>query len=148
MPFNQSFFFFSIFSQDSKPRHLLLNITRTGGLVGDVAVNLSVSYILPGGSSSSNEEQQEVTLLAGSSSIPVTMQIANDQFIKLGAAFKAELMGVALRGGGGCMNLVPSMLESIKEANVVVQTHGKLPPANLQLSRLECIHREIWLVCT
>ena len=55
------------------------------------------------------------------------MQIANDQFIKLGAAYKAELMGVALRGGGGCMNLVPSMLESIKEANVVVQTHGNAP---------------------
>ena len=55
------------------------------------------------------------------------MQIANDQFIKLGAAFKAELMGVALRGGGGCMNLVPSMLESIKEAHVLVQTQGNDP---------------------
>ena len=55
------------------------------------------------------------------------MQIANDQFIKLGAAFKAELMGVALTGGGGCMNFVPSMLESIKEANVVVPTRGNDP---------------------
>lgn len=55
------------------------------------------------------------------------MQIANDQFIKLGAAFTAELMGVALRGGGGCMNLVPSMLESIKEAHVVVPTQGNDP---------------------
>ncbi|PFX17387.1 G-protein coupled receptor 98 [Stylophora pistillata] len=88
---------------DSEPRHLLLNITRIGGLVGDVAVNVSVGYILPGSSSSSNDKEQEVTLTAGSSSVSVTGQIANDQFIKLGAAFKAELTGVALRGGASAI---------------------------------------------
>lgn len=135
-PFNQSLLqsLSIIFSpQDSEPRHLLLNITRIGGLVGDVAVNVSVGYILPGSSSSSNDEEQEVTLTAGSSSVSVTAQIANDQFIKLGAAFKAELTGVALRGGGGYLILVQSKYTwkhqgSKGSCSSTWQCHPPLPP--------------------
>lgn len=86
------------------PRELLLNITRMGGFVGDVAVNLTVVYILPGTNSPSNEVvltyPPAVSIAAGSSSISVAVQIADDGFIKLGAAFKAELTAVSLQGGG------------------------------------------------
>lgn len=86
------------------PRELHLNVTRMGGLVGDVAVNLSVIYILPGSSSPSNEVgltyQDVVSIAADASSISVTVQIANDGFIKLGSTFKAELTAVSLQGGG------------------------------------------------
>lgn len=86
------------------PRELHLNITRMGGLVGDVAVNLSVVYMLPGSSSPSNEVgltyPDVVSIAAGVGSAPVTVQIANDGFIKLGSTFKAELTAVSLQGGG------------------------------------------------
>lgn len=86
------------------PRELLLNITRMGGFVGVVAVNLTVVYILPGTNSPSNEVgltyPPAVAIAAGSSSISVAVQIADDGFIKLGAAFKAELTAVSLQGGG------------------------------------------------
>lgn len=75
-----------------------------GGLVGNVAVNLSVVYILPGSNIPSNEVSltypDVVSIDAGSSSSLVTVQIPNDAFIKLGAAFKAELTAVSLQGGG------------------------------------------------
>ncbi len=86
------------------PRELHLNITRMGGLVGEVAVNLSVVYTLPGSNSPSNEVgltyPDVISIAAGASSIPVTVQIANDGFIKLGSTFKAELTAVSLKGGG------------------------------------------------
>ena len=90
--------------QDSSPRELHLNITRIGGLVGDVAVNLSVVYILPGSNSPSNEVgltyPSVVSITASTRSVTVTVQIANDGFIKLGSTFKAELTAVSLQGGG------------------------------------------------
>ena len=90
--------------QDGVPRKVHLNITRMGGLVGDVAVNLTVVYILPGTSSPSNEVSLTyppvVSIAAGSSSIAVAVEIADDGFIKLGASFKAELTAVSLQGGG------------------------------------------------
>ena len=86
------------------PRKLHLNITRMGGLFGDVTVNLTVVYILPGTNSPSNEVgltySPTVSIAAGSSSISVVVEIAHDGFIKLGAAFKAELTAVSLQGGG------------------------------------------------
>ena len=73
-------------------------------MVGDVAINISVTYHLPGSSIPSNEVALtypgEVTMVAGSKSTSVTVQIANDRFIKLGAAFKAELIAVSLKSGG------------------------------------------------
>ena len=75
-----------------------------GGLVGDVTVNFTVVYILPGTSSPSNEVAftypPAVLISAGSSSISVAVEIADDGFIKLGASFKAELTSVSLQGGG------------------------------------------------
>ena len=75
-----------------------------GGLVGDVTVNLTVVYILPGTNSASNEVgltyPSAVSIAAGSGSIAVAVEIADDGFIKLGASFKAELTAVSLQGGG------------------------------------------------
>lgn len=90
--------------QDSAPRKLHLNITRMGGLVGDVTVNLTVVYILPGTHSPSNEVgltyPPAVSIAAGSSSISMAVEVADDGFIKLGASFKAKLTAVSLQGGG------------------------------------------------
>ena len=90
--------------QDSEPRKLHLNITRMGGLVGDVTVNLTVVYILPGTNNPSNEVAltypPAVSIAAGLNSISVVVEIADDGFIKLGASFKAELTAVSLQGGG------------------------------------------------
>ena len=90
--------------QDSEPRKLHLNITRMGGLVGDVTVNLTVVYILPGTSNPSNEVAltypPAISTAAGFSSVSVAVEIADDGFIKLGASFKAELTSVSLQGGG------------------------------------------------
>ena len=75
-----------------------------GGLVGDVTVNLTVVYILPGTNSPSNEVAltypPAVLIAAGLNSISVSVEIADDGFIKLGASFKAELTTVSLQGGG------------------------------------------------
>lgn len=97
--------FLPFVSQDSSPRKLRLNITRTGGLVGDVAVNVSVVYHLPGSNSPSNEvmliNPHVVKNIAdGSKSALVEVEIANNGFISLGAAFKAELTNVNLQSGG------------------------------------------------
>ena len=96
--------FFPYQTQDSDPRQLHLNITRTGSVIGKVAVNISVAYQLPGSSSPSNEVMltypSVVTIAAGSRSASVAVQITNNGFIKLGAAFKAELIAVSLQSGG------------------------------------------------
>ena len=99
--------FLSFVSQDSSPRKLRLNITRTGGLIGDVSINVSVVYQLPGSNSPSNEvtliNPHVVTNIAdGSKSALVEVEIANNGFISLGAAFKAELTDVNLQSGGTC----------------------------------------------
>lgn len=73
-------------------------------MIGKVAVNISVAYQLPGSSSPSNEVMltypSVVTIAAGSRSASVAVQITNNGFIKLGAAFKAELIAVSLQSGG------------------------------------------------
>ena len=73
-------------------------------MIGKVAINISVVYQLPGSSSPSNEVTltypSVVAIAAGSSSASVAVQIANNGFIKLGAAFKAELIAVSLQSGG------------------------------------------------
>ena len=90
--------------QDSIPRQLHLNITRTGGMVGNVGINITVTYHLPGSSLPSNEVtldyNGDVTIAAGSRSTVVVVRIADNGFIKLGAAFKAELIAARLQSGG------------------------------------------------
>ena len=97
--------FFPYQTQDSEPHQLhLVNITRKGGVIGKVVINISVVYQLPGSSSPSNEVMltypSVVTIDAGSRSASVAVQITNNGFIKLGAAFKAELIAVSLQRGG------------------------------------------------
>lgn len=74
------------------------------GLLGNIAVNISVTYHLPGSISSSSEVSltypREVSIRAGVGSVSVTVEIANDGFIKLGASFRAELTAVSLQSGG------------------------------------------------
>ena len=93
-----------VIQQDSIPRQLHLNITRAGGLVGNIAVNISVMYQLPGSNSPSNEISltypPEVAIGTGVESVLVTVDIGNNGFIKLGASFKAELTAVKLQSGG------------------------------------------------
>ena len=90
--------------QDSIPRQLHLNITRTGGMVGSVGINITVTYHLPGSSIPSNEValdyNGDVTIAAGSRSTSLLVRIADNGFIKLGAAFKAELIAARLQSGG------------------------------------------------
>ena len=82
--------------QDSIPRQLHLNITRTGGMVGSVRINITVTYHLPGSSIPSNEValdySGDVTIAAGSF---VVVRIADNGFLKLG-----ELIAVRLQSGG------------------------------------------------
>ena len=96
--------FFPVMLQDSIPRQLHLNITRTGGMVGGVGINITVTYHLPGSSIPSNEVtldyNGDVTIAAGSRSTSVVVRIADNGFIKLGAAFEAELIAVRLQSGG------------------------------------------------
>ena len=72
--------------------------------MGVVSVNISVMYYLPGSSSPSNEVTltfpRVVRISAGSRSASVIVEIENNGFIKLGAAFKAELIAVNLQNGG------------------------------------------------
>ena len=90
--------------QDVNPRQLHLNITRTVSLVGNIAVDINVTYHLPGSTSSSGEVSltypREVFMRAGTGNVSVTVDISNDGFIKLGASFRAELTGVRLQSGG------------------------------------------------
>ena len=96
--------FFPVMLQDSIPRQLHLNITRTGGMVGSVGINITVTYHLPGSSFPSNEValdyNGDVTIAAGSRSTSLVVRIADNGFIKLGAAFKAELIAARLQSGG------------------------------------------------
>ena len=75
-------------------------------MVGDVAINISVVYQVPGNSSPSSDVtltySRDVTIAAGSRNASVTVLIANNGFIKFGAAFKAELKAVKLNSGGTC----------------------------------------------
>ena len=70
-------------------------LARTGGMVGSVGINITVTYYLPGSSLPPNEValdcNGDVTIAAGSRSTSVVVRIAENGFIKLGAAFKAEL---------------------------------------------------------
>ncbi|XP_068693739.1 adhesion G-protein coupled receptor V1-like isoform X3 [Montipora foliosa] len=101
-------------NMDSIPRQLRLNITRAGGLVGNIAVNISVMYQLPGSNSPSNEISltypPEVAIGTGVESVLVTVDIGNNGFIKLGASFKAELTAVKLQSGASALTnqVVPS----------------------------------------
>ncbi|XP_015763361.1 PREDICTED: G-protein coupled receptor 98-like [Acropora digitifera] len=89
--------------KDVNPRQLHLNITRTVGLVGNIAVDINVTYHLPGSISSSGEVSltypREVAIRAGVGNVSVTVEIANDGFIKFGASFRAELTAVRLQSG-------------------------------------------------
>ena len=73
-------------------------------MVGSVGINITVTYHLPGSSIPSNEVtldyNGDVTIAAGSRSTSVVVRIADNGFIKPGAAFKAELIAVRLQSGG------------------------------------------------
>lgn len=75
-------------------------------MIGDVTINISVVYQVPRNDSPSSDVTltypRDVTIAAGSRNASVTVLIANNGFIKLGAAFKAELKAVKLNGGGTC----------------------------------------------
>ena len=73
-------------------------------MVGNIAVDINVTYHLPGSTSSSGEVSltypREVAIRAGVGIVSVTVEIANDGFIKFGASFRAELTAVRLQSGG------------------------------------------------
>ena len=73
-------------------------------MVGNIAVDINVTYHLPGSTSSSSEVSltypRVVAIRAGVGNVSVTVEIANDGFIKLGASFRAELTAVRLQSGG------------------------------------------------
>ena len=73
-------------------------------MVGNIAVDISVTYHLPGSTSSSGEVSltypREVAISSGVGNVSVTVEIANDGFIKFGASFRAELTAVRLQSGG------------------------------------------------
>ena len=73
-------------------------------MVGSVRINITVTYHLPGSSIPSNEValdySGDVTIAAGSRSTVVVVRIADNGFLKLGAAFKAKLIPVRLQSGG------------------------------------------------
>lgn len=83
---------------------LVFPVSRSGGTVGQITVDYSITYLAPGATVGTagqvTADGGSVTITAGQSQATVTVPIFTTAFTEPGAQLRVEINGTEISGGG------------------------------------------------